>query len=86
MPEALIRSVSDLDLAAIADRLPARTLAVVCSSQPSHDHLAARFAELGGERSLEVVESQPAWLEDDILGPLAVPAVVLERILNWLGA
>jgi hypothetical protein len=59
---------------------------VVCSSQPSHDHLAARFAELGGERSLEVVESQPAWLEDDILGPLAVPAVVLERILNWLGA
>jgi pimeloyl-ACP methyl ester carboxylesterase len=86
MPDTLINCVRGLDLGAMADQLPSRTLAVVSSHHPSHADLAARFANHGGERSVEVVESQPAWLEDDILGPLAVPAVVLERILNWLGA
>jgi hypothetical protein len=84
MNDALIRSLGDLDLGPLAADLPARTLVVVSGDQPSHAGFAARLAEVDGERSLELVESQPAWLEDDVLGPQAVPAALLERILKWL--
>lgn len=85
LTDALAREIEALDLVQLAAALPARTFAALSQALPSHAALEAAPQSGGGKLAVELIESQPAWLEDRSSGAGAVPVKVLQRIVEWLG-
>lgn len=82
----LHEELQGLDLLRQVPGLPARTLAVVSGPRPSYDSLRQTLAGHAlGPLPLDVIESRPAWLEDEDSGAGAVPVKVLQRVVQWLG-
>ncbi len=86
LTDALSREIETLDLLQLVAALPARTFVALSQALPSHAALRPALESGGGGKlATELIESQPAWLEDRSSGAGAVPVKVLQRIVEWLG-
>lgn len=82
--EALLNQLRAVDLTTVAPQLGERLLVVCSRAQDSHAELRAALPARGaGAPAYELIESQPAWLEDPTLGAGAIPVRVLQRIVEW---
>lgn len=83
MTEAQARELQALELLQPPPTWPARTLVAVSEPTPSQEALRAALAT-SPNAVLELIESQPAWIEDRHSGAGAVPVKLLQRIVEWL--
>ncbi|MEO8152050.1 MAG: alpha/beta fold hydrolase [Rhizobacter sp.] len=85
LTDSLSRELKTIDLMKDIALWPARSLVTVSTTLPSHAALRQAIeAAPGGPRSMEAIDSLPAWLEDRDTGAGAVPVKVLQRIVQWL--
>lgn len=83
LSEALKDDIAGLELLVPAPQWPARCLAVCSEPRPAWVALGAALPP-GGGSALELVEVQPAWLEDRSSGAGAVPVKLLRRVVEWV--
>ena len=84
LTRAMASELRNLDLAALAPALPARTLVLV--SQPDQARPRWREALDGGTRGapeVECIASPASWLEDDTYRSGAVPVEAIRRLVEW---
>lgn len=81
----LERDLQAIDLHALTDSLPGRTLIIVTQPLASHAALGRALSERdAGALAIERIDGQPAWIEERNLGAGAVPVKVLQRIVQWI--
>lgn len=82
---AMAAQLKSLDILALTNGLPDRTLTLVSQPGPSHEALASSLASRSaGSLPLEILSGLPAWLEDRHTGAGAIPVNALQRITRWL--
>lgn len=85
---ALEAEFTTLNLIALADQLPARTLAVSSAVPRAADaplHIfGAALERRGPAASLEIINAPPAWLEHRSSGTALTPVAILQRITQWV--
>lgn len=87
IPARLESDIRAIDLAASVPALPKRTLALSGESGIVNSRLAAAMAARAAEgHAVEVVDGQPAWLNDAQSGAGAVPVRQLQRIVEWVAS
>jgi pimeloyl-ACP methyl ester carboxylesterase len=86
MTAALAAEIRQIDLAALAPRLPARTLTLASQAVPSHVRLQQALDQRKAALAVEHIDSPPVCVEWPLGHPLAgtVPVQVLQRIVEWL--
>ncbi|MBI4995378.1 MAG: alpha/beta fold hydrolase [Rhodocyclales bacterium] len=86
LTERLAEDFGKIDLAAQIGSVRARTAVVVSRPLAADSALAAALASGAGQpaRTIELIESQAAWINDDAEGAGAVPVKVLQRIVQCL--
>jgi pimeloyl-ACP methyl ester carboxylesterase len=82
----LAEDFGQVDLAAQIGSVAARSAIVASRSLASHSRLAAALASDARlpTRTIEFIDDQPAWINDEEVGAGAVPVRVLQRIVQWL--
>ncbi len=88
LTSSLISELGSIDLNTVADRLPARTLALTSNAardvkSPFAD-LAAALRRSRGDSAVEMLDAPPAWQEHNNSGTALIPVDVLQRIKHWL--
>lgn len=82
---AMAAQLKSLDLLALTNSLPTRTLTLVSQPGPSQDVLASSLSgRPAGPLCVEIMPCLPAWLEDRHTGAGAIPVEALQRISQWL--
>jgi pimeloyl-ACP methyl ester carboxylesterase len=80
----MAREMEEIDLAASAATIQARTLVVLSEEQKSCEAVRSRLAgRFRGPFAVEQVAAPPVWVEDVSIGTGAVPAKVLQRVVEW---
>lgn len=86
MTADMATELASIDLSALAQNLPARTLVLASKPDPSLDFVRRALDErTQGAAAVEEIPSQPAWIEDRDTGAGAVPVKLLQRVVQWLG-
>lgn len=77
-----------IDLVALTDRLPRRTLTVISGDARAAEDSAKAFrqalAARNGGTAVDVIDAPPAWIEHRGSGTALMPVAVLQRITQWL--
>jgi exosortase A-associated hydrolase 2 len=88
LSSAMAAELDALDLVALADRLPARTLALssnaASANAPALQSFRSALERRGPTSTLEVVEAPPAWIEYRGSGTALMPVAILQRITQWV--
>lgn len=82
---AMAGQIRAIELAALANTLPAATLTLVSQPTASHEEFVSRLAQRPAHPlTVERIDSLPAWIEDRHTGAGAIPVDALQRITQWL--
>lgn len=86
LPERLARELEAEALDALVPSLPARTLVVASDPAPLRGTVRSSLAEHpGGAIVVEEIPGPRPWVEDQSSGIGAVPAALLQRVVEWWG-
>jgi uncharacterized protein len=84
LTQALANEIRAIDLAALAPRLPARTLLVLSEPLPSHEPLGRALEANAARIAIERMEGPCPWLQHREPGAGVLPVKALDRIAGWL--
>lgn len=81
----LVREIRALDLTALIPALRAQVLVILTGAGCALEALGSAVQDYSSRPlAVEVMASQPAWLEEGNSGAAVIPVKVLQRIVGWL--